>query len=221
MLPLLQLWSRTSWWLCLQADYEDNAMRKPGAMSGAIVKVVWLRGYHASWAIEYVCQGTALSVPSQEDQAGHSDHPYTPLLSGTLSRPWSGHRGSSYPWPTVVSIMSSYSKICLCSPDQKATRLAHLLIKEIVPVFGTPDILLPDCGTHRLSHTMKDVCQLLGTNKLNITWYHSLWTEWSRGWTLPWKQCCIAYSKVRQTVGPGSSQVLIFGCTRTLPTTQF
>ena len=48
----------------LQADYEHNGMMKPGAMSGATVKVVWLRGYHVSWAIEYVCQGTALSVPS-------------------------------------------------------------------------------------------------------------------------------------------------------------
>ena len=38
------------------------------------------------------------------------------------------------------------------APDQKATRLAHLLTKEIIPVFGVPDALLSDCGTNLLSH---------------------------------------------------------------------
>ena len=58
------------------------------------------------------------------------------------------------------------------APDQKATCLAHLLTKEIVPVFGLPDALLSDRGTNLLSHIMRDVCELLGTTKLNTTAYH-------------------------------------------------
>ena len=58
------------------------------------------------------------------------------------------------------------------APDQKTTRLAHLLTKEIIPVFGVPDALLSDCGTNLLSHIMRDVCELLGTTKWNTTAYH-------------------------------------------------
>ena len=57
------------------------------------------------------------------------------------------------------------------APDQKTTRLAHLLTKEIIPAFGVPDALLSDRGTNLLSHIMRDVCELLGT-KLNTTAYH-------------------------------------------------
>lgn len=58
------------------------------------------------------------------------------------------------------------------APDQKVPRLAQLLNREIVPVFGVPDALLLDHGTNLLSHIMTDVCQLLGTTKLNTTAYH-------------------------------------------------
>ena len=58
------------------------------------------------------------------------------------------------------------------APDQKATRIAHLLAEEIVPLFGVPDALLSDRGTNLLSHLMRDVCQLLSIDKLNTTAYH-------------------------------------------------
>ena len=58
------------------------------------------------------------------------------------------------------------------TPDQKAVRIAHLLIKEVVPLFGVPDALLSDHGANLLSHIMRDVCQLLGITKLNTTAYH-------------------------------------------------
>ena len=58
------------------------------------------------------------------------------------------------------------------APDQKAICLVHLLTKEIVPAFGVPDALLSDPGTNLLSHIMSDVCELLGTTKLNTTTYH-------------------------------------------------
>ena len=64
-------------------------------------------------------------------------------------------------WPMVFPV-----------PDQKAIRLAQLLAEEVIPVFGVPEALLSDRGTNLLSHLMKDVCQLLGVEKLNTTAYH-------------------------------------------------
>ena len=56
--------------------------------------------------------------------------------------------------------------------DQKAERIARLLVEEIVPFFGVPEALLSDRGTNLLSHLMKDVCKLLGIEKLNTTAHH-------------------------------------------------
>ena len=57
-------------------------------------------------------------------------------------------------------------------PDQKTPRIVKLLVEEIIPVCGVPEALLSDRGTNLLSHLMKDVCNLLGTEKLNTTAYH-------------------------------------------------
>jgi len=57
-------------------------------------------------------------------------------------------------------------------PDQKAVRLAKLLVEEVVPLFGVPESLLSDRGTNLLSHLMTDLCKMLGTKKLNTTAYH-------------------------------------------------
>ena len=58
------------------------------------------------------------------------------------------------------------------APDQKAERLARLLCEEVVPLFGVPESLLSDRGANLLSSLMLDVCQMLGTTKLNTTAYH-------------------------------------------------
>ena len=55
-------------------------------------------------------------------------------------------------WPLVFPV-----------PDQKALRLAQLLVQEVIPFFGVPEALLSDRGTNLLSHLMKDVCELIGT----------------------------------------------------------
>ena len=60
-------------------------------------------------------------------------------------------------WPMVYAI-----------PDQKAQRIARILVEEIVPFFGVPEALLSDRGTNLLSHLMLDVCELLGVKKLNL-----------------------------------------------------
>ena len=64
-------------------------------------------------------------------------------------------------WPLVFPV-----------PDQRAHRLARLLAKEVVPMFGVPECLLSDRGANLLSHLMMDLCSLLGIKKLNTTSYH-------------------------------------------------
>ena len=64
-------------------------------------------------------------------------------------------------WPFVFPV-----------PDQKATRIAQLLVEEVVPWFGVPEALLSDRGTNLLSHMILDICKLLGFTKLNTTSYH-------------------------------------------------
>jgi len=46
--------------------------------------------------------------------------------------------------------------------DQKAERIARLLVEEIVPLYGVPEALLSDRGTNLLSILMQDICRLLG-----------------------------------------------------------
>lgn len=64
-------------------------------------------------------------------------------------------------WPLVFPV-----------PDQKAQRLARLLVEEVIPFFGVPEALLSDRGTNLLSHLMQSVCELMGIRKLNTTAYH-------------------------------------------------
>lgn len=64
-------------------------------------------------------------------------------------------------WPLVYPL-----------PDQKAYRIAKLLVEEIIPFYGVPENLLSDRGTNLLSTLMKDICKMLGIKKLNTTAYH-------------------------------------------------
>lgn len=58
------------------------------------------------------------------------------------------------------------------APDQKAIRIARLLTEEVLPLFGVPDSLLSNRRINLLAYVVQDVCQLLGTDKLNTTAYH-------------------------------------------------
>ena len=57
-------------------------------------------------------------------------------------------------------------------PDQKASQIAKLLVREVIPLFGVPECLLSDRGTNLLSHLMRDICHLLVIKKLNTTAHH-------------------------------------------------
>ena len=63
-------------------------------------------------------------------------------------------------WPLVFHI-----------PDQKTYQIVEILVWEIIPICGTTDSLFSDRGTN-LSYLMKDICSLLGIEKLNTTAYH-------------------------------------------------
>ena len=58
-------------------------------------------------------------------------------------------------------------------PDQKTSRIAELLTKEMIPFFGVPEAILTDRGTNLLSHLMLDICSSLGITKLNTMAYHA------------------------------------------------
>ena len=64
-------------------------------------------------------------------------------------------------WPLVFPV-----------PDQKASRVAKLVVEEVVPLFGVPESLLSDRGTNLLPCLVLDVCKMLGITKLNTTAYH-------------------------------------------------
>ena len=79
-------------------------------------------------------------------------------------------KGNKY----AIVFMDFFSKwlFVFPAPDQKSLRIARLLAGEIVPFCGVPEALLTDRGTNLLSHLMLDLCELLGTKKLNTTAYH-------------------------------------------------
>ena len=79
-------------------------------------------------------------------------------------------RGNRY----VIVFQDLFTKwpLVFLTPDQKAERIARLLVEEIVPTFGVPEAILSDRGTNLLSFVMKDICKLLGIKKLNTTASH-------------------------------------------------
>ena len=74
----------------------------------------------------------------------------------------------------VLVLQDFLSKLPLvyAMPDQKTDRIVRILVNEVVPMFGVLEALLSDRGTNLLSYLMKDVCSLLGIEKLNSTAYH-------------------------------------------------
>lgn len=97
------------------------------------------------------------------------DRPFQ-IVGGDLMELPKTERGNRY----VAVYQDFFSKwpLVFALPDQQSIRLIRLLVEEIVPFFGVPEALLSDRGTNLLSHLMLDVCELLGTKKLNTTAYY-------------------------------------------------
>ena len=71
-----------------------------------------------------------------------------------------------------VVVFQDYRPMVYAIPDQKAHRIARILVDEVIPFYRIPECLLSDRGTNLLSHLMRDLCQMLGIKKLNTTAYH-------------------------------------------------
>lgn len=57
-------------------------------------------------------------------------------------------------------------------PDQEASTVAELLVKEVVCRFGVPLIIHSDQGRNFESAVFTEVCELLGMQKTRTTAYH-------------------------------------------------
>ena len=75
-------------------------------------------------------------------------------------------RGNRY----VIVFQDLFTKwpMVFPTPDQKVVRIAQLLV-EVIPTFGVPEALLSDRGANLLLFLMKDICKMLGIEKLNKT----------------------------------------------------
>ena len=141
----------------------------------ALVRHWWWEGMYVD------AQKFSKSCPECAIVTGGGRHHQPPLHPIPIQRPFQimgvdimelprTEKGNKY----VVVFQDFFSKwpMVFPAPDQKAIRLARLLVEEIVPLFGVPESLLSDRGTNVLSHLMLDICSLLGITKLNTTAYH-------------------------------------------------
>ena len=95
-----------------------------------------------------------------------TERPFQIVGEDTMELPITS-RGNRY----VIVLQDLFTKwpMVFPTPDQKAARIAQLLVEEIIPIFGVPEALLSDRGTNLLSFLMKDICKIMGIEKLNTT----------------------------------------------------
>ena len=66
---------------------------------------------------------------------------------------WRSEQGNKH-----VLVFQDFLTKLFPMPDQKTERIVKILVDEVIPFFGVPEVLLSDRGTNFLSHLMKDVC---------------------------------------------------------------
>ena len=74
-----------------------------------------------------------------------------------------------------ILVVSDYFTKCVEAfpmPDQEASTVAELLVKEVVCRFGVPLIIHSDQGRNFKSAVFTEVCELLGMQKTRTTAYH-------------------------------------------------
>ena len=63
-------------------------------------------------------------------------------------------------------------QIILWKPTCCCSKFSFLLVEELIPLFGLPEVLLQDRNTNVLSYVMQDLRKKLETKKLNKTAYY-------------------------------------------------
>ena len=73
----------------------------------------------------------------------------------------------------VIVFQDLFTKLPMVfpTPDQKAVHIPQLLV-EIIPTFEVPEAILSDKGTNLLSFLIKEICKMMGIEKLNTTASH-------------------------------------------------
>ena len=97
------------------------------------------------------------------------DHPFQIVSIDIMELPLAAS-GNKY----AIVFQDLFTKwpMVYAAPDQMVTRLAKILVNEIVPMFGVPEALLSDRGTNLLSCLIQDVYKLLRMKKLKTTAHH-------------------------------------------------
>ena len=80
------------------------------------------------------------------------------------------HAGNQYAI-VFVDYLTKWPEV-FPTKDQTSLTIAKLLITEIISRHGVPSELLSDRGTAFLSELMQNVCELMGSKKVNTTAYH-------------------------------------------------
>ena len=105
--------------------------------------------------------------------------PLQPLPSG---EPWErlsiditgphpkSRRGHVY----ILTIMDNFTKFVEAVPlaNQEATSVARALVETVIVRYGAPLQILTDQGTNFESHLFKELCRLLGIDKVRTSAYH-------------------------------------------------
>ena len=78
-------------------------------------------------------------------------------------------------WPEVFAV-----------PDQRAETIARLSIEHVVARHGVPEHLRSDGEANFLSALIQQVCELMGTTKLNTSRYH----RQCDGWVMKFNSIC-------------------------------
>jgi hypothetical protein len=74
----------------------------------------------------------------------------------------------------VLVFVDSFSKFLICIPmrEQKAIAVAEATVNHVICRFGTPKIIITDCGTNFMSSTFQDLAKTLHFNHETSTPYH-------------------------------------------------
>lgn len=81
-------------------------------------------------------------------------------------------RGNKY----ILTLQDAFTRYpeAVAIPDQKSETVARVFVADFIARHGVPKYLVTDRGTNFVSDLFKNVCELLGTNKIQTTAYHPM-----------------------------------------------